>query len=132
MLDKIIRDIYTEACLYGAWSVSVRQSSRNIHVCLAAGARLVTFLEQRGRHGEMRQLRTEVWEMSKSFYPGCIGTESLWQLFELALANIHKKTMSIVLLECLVDAGLNVFTKVRDYTVAPFVFSSNRQNQVHQ
>ncbi|KAH7020588.1 hypothetical protein EDB80DRAFT_772218 [Ilyonectria destructans] len=118
MLDEIIRDLYIEACLYEAWSVSVRQSSRGIHVRLAAGARLVAFLEQNGRHGEMRQLRTEVWEMFKSFAPPSIGNESLWQLFELALANIHKKTVSITLLECLVDFGLDVFAKVRDYAVA--------------
>ncbi|KAK2590981.1 hypothetical protein QQS21_011340 [Conoideocrella luteorostrata] len=118
MLDEIIRDVYTETCLYEAWSVSVRQSSRAIHVRLAAGARLVVFLEQKGRHGEMRRLRTEMWEMFKSFSPSCIGTETLWQLFELTLANIHKKTVSLTLLECLVDVCLDVFTKVRDYSVA--------------
>ncbi|KAL2214433.1 hypothetical protein CC79DRAFT_1328345 [Sarocladium strictum] len=119
MLDDIIRDIYTETCLYEAWSVSVRQTSRDIHVRLAAGARLIAFLEQKGRHGEMRQLRTEMWEMFKSFTPASsIGTESLWQLFELTLANIHKKTVSITLLECLVDVALSIFTKVKDYAVS--------------
>ncbi|KAI8722552.1 hypothetical protein NCS52_00399200 [Fusarium sp. LHS14.1] len=118
MLDDIIRDIYTETCLYEAWSVSVRQTSRDIHVRLAAGARLVTFLEQKGRHGEMRQLRTEMWEMFKCFAPASISTESLWQLFELTLSNIHKKTVSITLLECLVDVSLSIFTKVKDYTVS--------------
>ena len=117
MLDEIIRDIYTETCLYEAWSVSVRQSSRSIHVRLAAGARLVAFLEQKGRHGEMRSLRTEMWEMFKSFSPSSISTESLWQLFELSLAHVHKKKISITLLECLVDVSLNVFTKARDYAV---------------
>ncbi|KAK6222688.1 hypothetical protein LQW54_000869 [Pestalotiopsis sp. IQ-011] len=118
MLDEIIREIYTETCLYEAWSVSVRQTSRDIHVRLAAGARLVAYLEQRARHGEMRQLRTQMWEMFKAFCPASLGTESLWQLFELTLANIHKKSVSITLLECLVDVGLDVFTKVRDYAVA--------------
>ncbi|KFA79510.1 hypothetical protein S40288_10026 [Stachybotrys chartarum IBT 40288] len=39
MLDEIIRDIYTKTCLYEAWSVSLRQTSRAIHVRLAVGAR---------------------------------------------------------------------------------------------
>lgn len=118
MLDEIIRDIYTETCLYEAWSVSVRQTSRDIHVRLAAGTRLVAFLDKKGRHSEMRQLRTEMWEMFKAFGPAPISNESLWQLFELSLANIHKKTVSITLLECLVDVGLDVFVKVRNYAVA--------------
>lgn len=118
MLDEIIRDIYTETCLYEAWSVSVRQSKRDIHVRLAAGARLVAFLDKKGRHAEMRQLRTEIWEMFKAFAPASFSTESLWQLFELSMANIHKKTVSISLLECLVDVGLSIFTKARDYAVS--------------
>ncbi|KAI3332380.1 hypothetical protein HD806DRAFT_546485 [Xylariaceae sp. AK1471] len=118
MLDDIIRDIYTETCLYEAWSVSVRQTKRDIHVRLAAGARLVAFLDQKGRHAEMRQLRVEMWEIFKAFVPASVSTESLWQLFELTLANIHKKTVSITLLECLVDVGLEIFSKVRDYAVA--------------
>ncbi|KAH7320599.1 hypothetical protein B0I35DRAFT_197948 [Stachybotrys elegans] len=117
MLDEIIRDIYTETCLYEAWSVSVRQSKRDIHVRLAAGARLVAYLDQKGRHTEMRQLRNDIWEIFKDFVPASISTESLWQLFELSLANIHKKTVSITLLERLVDVGLAVFTKARDYGV---------------
>ncbi|CAJ0552301.1 Ff.00g062800.m01.CDS01 [Fusarium sp. VM40] len=118
MLDEIIRDIYTETCLYEAWSVSLHQCKRDIHVRLAAGARLVAFLDQKGRHAEMRQLRNEIWEMFKDFAPGSISTESMWQLFELTMANIHKKTVSFTLLECLVDVGLAIFTKVRDYSVA--------------
>ncbi|KAI9166290.1 Cytochrome P450 monooxygenase iccF [Paramyrothecium foliicola] len=118
MLDEIIRDIYTETCLYEAWSVSLRQTSRAIHIRLAAGARLVAFLEKKGRQAEMRQMRTEMWEMFKDFSPDSIGTEHLWQLFELTLVNIHKKAISISFLECLVGVSLDVFTKVRDYAVA--------------
>lgn len=118
MLDEIIRDLYTETCLYEAWSVSARQTSRAIHVRLAAGARLVAYLEEKGRHGEMRRLRTEVWEMFKAFTPSYVGVESLYQLFELTLANIHKKTVSITLLEYLVEVSLSVCSNAHDYAVA--------------
>ncbi|KAF4448942.1 hypothetical protein F53441_7711 [Fusarium austroafricanum] len=116
MLDIIIRDVYTETCLHEAWSVSVRSSGRPIHMRLAAGARLVAFLELKGRHAEMRRLRTEMWEMFKGFCSTSVSSESLWQLFELTLSNVDKKIVSINILECLVDVGLEVF-KARDYKI---------------
>ncbi|KAM0491000.1 hypothetical protein ACHAP8_010979 [Fusarium lateritium] len=117
MLDIIIRDVYTETCLHEAWSISIKSSGRPIHMRLAAGARLVAFLELKGRHVEMRRLRTEMWEMFKSFCPTSISSESLWQLFELTLSNVNKKVVSINILECLVDVGLEVF-KARDFKIS--------------
>ena len=117
MLDEIIRDIYTETCLYEAWSVSIRQTSRPIHVRLAAGARLVIFLESKGRNSEMRKLRNEMWHMFKEFCPATIASEALWQLFELSIANANKKIVSVSLLEHLVDISLEVF-KGRSYKVS--------------
>ncbi|RGP81428.1 hypothetical protein FLONG3_573 [Fusarium longipes] len=117
MLDIIIRDVYTETCLHEAWSVSVRTSSRPIHLRLAAGARLIAFLELKGRHAEMRQLRTEMWEMFKGFCSASASSEHLWQLFELTLSNVNKKIVSISILECLVDVGLEIY-KARDFKVS--------------
>ncbi|KAF4955421.1 hypothetical protein FSARC_11853 [Fusarium sarcochroum] len=117
MLDIIIRDVYTETCLYEAWSVSIRESGRPIHMRLAAGARLIGFLELKGRHVEMRRLRTEMWELFKGFCQASVASESLWQLFELTLVNVNKKVVSVSILECLVDVGLEVF-KARDFKVS--------------
>ncbi|KAM0255944.1 hypothetical protein ACHAPA_012345, partial [Fusarium lateritium] len=116
MLDIIIRDVYTETCLHEAWSVSVRSCDRPIHMRLAAGARLIAFLELKGRHVEMRRLRTEMWEMFKGFCTTSVSSESLWQLFELTLSNVNKKVVSINILECLVDVSLDVY-KARDLKV---------------
>ncbi|KAF5009135.1 hypothetical protein FDECE_4625 [Fusarium decemcellulare] len=117
MLDIIIRDVYTETCLYEAWSISVRQSSRPIHMRLAAGARLLAFLELKGRQVELRRLRTDMWDLFKGFCPTSVASESLWQLFELTLANVNKKVVSVSILECLVDVSLEVF-KARDFKVS--------------
>lgn len=117
MLDIIIRDVYTETCLYEAWSVSVRTSSRPIHMRLAAGARLVAFLELKGRQSEMRRLRNDMWEMFKGFCSASASSEHLWQLFELTLSNVNKKVVSINILECLVDVGLEVFS-IKDFKVS--------------
>jgi hypothetical protein len=76
---------------------------------LAAGARVVGFSELKGRHVEMRRLRTEMWEIFKGFCSTSVPSESLWQLFELTLSNVNKKVVSINILECLVDVGLGVF-----------------------
>ncbi|CVL11709.1 hypothetical protein FPRO06_13016 [Fusarium proliferatum] len=124
MLDEIIREVYTETCLYEAWSVAVYQTKRDIHARLAAGARLVAFLDKKGRYGEVRHLRNEIWEIFKTFCPKSIinESESLRQLFELTLANVHKKAVSFDLLETLVEVGLAVFTKTRDYGVSLQLF----------
>jgi hypothetical protein len=117
MLDIIIRDVYTETCLYEAWSVSVRTSSRPIHMRLAAGARLIAFLELKGRQTEVRKLRTDMWEMFKGFCSTSVSSESLWQLFELTLSNINKKVVHIDILERLVEVGLQVY-KAKDFKVS--------------
>lgn len=91
-------------------------------MCLAAGARLVAYLEKKGWLGEMRQLRGKLWGMFKAVFPSIIARQSPWQPFELSLANIHKKTVSTALLECLVEASLDIFTKIRNYTVALQLF----------
>ncbi|KAI1291442.1 hypothetical protein F5Y03DRAFT_403281 [Xylaria venustula] len=109
MLNEIIRDIFTESCLYEAWLVSLRKS-KSIHVRLAAGARLLAFLEGRGRQSEIRRLRTEMWEMFRGFSSRSTDSESLWQLFELSLANATQKTVSISMLELLVNVTLEFFT----------------------
>ncbi|QUC19152.1 uncharacterized protein UV8b_03393 [Ustilaginoidea virens] len=109
MLDEIIREVYTETCLYESWSVSVRQRRRPIWVRLAAGARLLSFLELKGRENEARGLRSEMWEMFKDFCPASLASDSIWQLFELSLANVTKKVVSLALLESLVKVSLEVF-----------------------
>ncbi|KAM0074866.1 hypothetical protein ACKRZS_013106 [Fusarium odoratissimum] len=117
MLDIIIRDVYTETCLYEAWSVSVRTSSRPIHMRLAAGARLIAFLELKGRQTEVRKLRTDMWEMFKGFCSTSVSSESLWQLFELTLSNVNKKIVHIDILERLVEVSLQVY-KAKDFKVS--------------
>ncbi|KAI5455595.1 hypothetical protein BGZ63DRAFT_429690 [Mariannaea sp. PMI_226] len=78
MLDGTICDVYTETYLYETWSVSAGSSSRPIHMCLAAGARLVTYLDLKGRHVEVRRLRTDMWEMFKGFCSSSsVSSESL-------------------------------------------------------
>ncbi|KAF4495968.1 hypothetical protein FAGAP_7902 [Fusarium agapanthi] len=114
MLDIIIRDVYTETCLYEAWSISVRTSSRPIHMRLAAGARLIAFLELKGQQLEVRKLRTDMWEMFKGFCSISVSSELLWQLFELTLSNVNKKVVNIDILERLVEVGLQVY-KAKDF-----------------
>ncbi|KAF9773543.1 hypothetical protein IL306_008630 [Fusarium sp. DS 682] len=117
MLDLIIRDVYTETCLYEAWSVSFRSSSRPIHIRLAAGARLIAFLESKGRNTEVRKLRTDMFEMFKGFCSTCVSSESLWQLFELTLTNVNKKVVHIDILERLVEVSLQVY-KAKEYKIS--------------
>ncbi|KAF4345549.1 hypothetical protein FBEOM_499 [Fusarium beomiforme] len=117
MLDIIVRDVYTETCLYEAWSVSFRSSSRPIHLRLAAGARLIAFLEQKGRSSEVRKLRQDMWEMFKGFFSTSVSSESLWQLFELTLTNVNKKVVHIDILERLVEVALQVY-KAKEYKIS--------------
>ena len=109
MLNDIIVDIFTESCLSEAWFVSLRQPQA-IHVRLASGARLLAFLELKSRQVEVRRLRTEMWEMFREYCSGSTSSEHLWQLFELSLANVTKKVVSIAMLELLVHVALDFFS----------------------
>ncbi|KAI8622941.1 hypothetical protein F5Y19DRAFT_483268 [Xylariaceae sp. FL1651] len=108
MLNEITRDIFTESCLHEAWSVSSRKS-KPIHIRLSVGARLLAFLEGKGRQSEVRRLRTEMWETFKGFSSRSTNSESLWQLFKLSLANATQKPISITMLKLLVNVTLEFF-----------------------
>ncbi|KFA52357.1 hypothetical protein S40293_09693 [Stachybotrys chartarum IBT 40293] len=103
MLDEIIRDIYTKTCLYEAWSVSLRQTSRAIHVRLAVGARLVAFLEKKGQHAKAVALAFRILESFSRRRPAVadvillelqpISTEILVEVLKVGQLDIELGTI---------------------------------------
>lgn len=106
----IVELLFTEIALYEAW-FKVSQGRHSLQIRFLAGVRLLKFLEDHNHYLESGALRTEIWEMYKKAIGGDLvnGYGAVRQLFELLVADLARKTISIAMVKVMAEACVELW-----------------------